>query len=94
MKPLHNPIQLNLFRSSRFITTGEAAAMLKVSVGTVYNLITQEELHSYQRGRRGWNMVSLDSVHELMQKWALEAFGTTNSHQSQDSALTKTARSG
>jgi excisionase family DNA binding protein len=74
MKPLRNPQQLNLFRSSRFITTSEAAHMLKVSVGTVYNLMRDGSLQYFKRGKKGWNMVMHASVIELLERWADQVF--------------------
>jgi hypothetical protein len=51
VKQIRNPQQLNLFRSSRHVSTGEAAAMLKVSVGTVCAYCDQGILESFQRKR-------------------------------------------
>ena len=59
----------NNWRTSRFITTTIAAQMLKVSVGTVYNLMRDGSLQYFRRGRKGWNMVSLESVQGLIDDW-------------------------
>ena len=77
MKQIRNPHQLHLFRSSRFITTGEAAAMLNVCRGTVNHLIDEGLLRSFQRRNGGWKMVTEASVLELLENWAEQVFAAT-----------------
>jgi excisionase family DNA binding protein len=91
MKQIRNPQQLNLFRSSRFITTGEAASMLKVCVGTVCNLIEEGLLQAYRRRKRGWYMVSYESCIELLERWAEQTFSSAavDSDDSHDSRKTE-----
>jgi excisionase family DNA binding protein len=71
----HPPMRIHEeseFRKENYVTTGQAASILKVSVGTVYNLIDQGSLRSYQRGKRGWRMVCRSSVNDLIKQWILE----------------------
>ena len=61
------------FLNEECVTTSEAAAMLKVSVGTVYNLCDDGQLRSFQRGGRGgWRMISRKSVTDLVKRWNSE----------------------
>lgn len=65
--------QLKAFRNSRHVSTGQAAQMLKVSVGTVCAYCDQGILESFQRKEPGGHRrVMLDSVMRLLQRWANE----------------------
>jgi excisionase family DNA binding protein len=76
MKPIRDPQQLSLFRSSRFLTTGEAAALLKVSITKVHSLMEEGALEFFRKGRNGWKSIRYESVIELLDKWAQECFSS------------------
>jgi hypothetical protein len=76
VRPPRDPQQLHLFRNLTFITTGDAAAMLNVSLGTVCKYAQQGLLQSYRRHPKAWYMISQESCQELLEQWADQALSS------------------
>ncbi len=62
------------FQAEIWIGVTQAARMLKVSPGTVYKLIEEGLLDSYQRhGEKSHWQIKKASVERLIEQWVLEA---------------------
>jgi len=62
-----------LFRSTPFVSTGQAANMLKVSLGTILNFIRSGTLQAFRPQSRSWYMIPRSSIYALIERWMAEA---------------------